>query len=159
MVGLRPVTESNLGDGIFPALAYREAGGRFGVGPDSNILIAAAEELRTLEYSQRLAHRSRNALAPRAASTARTLWDATLAGGAQALGAGPAGIEAGAWADLVLLDPAHPSLAARSGDRWLDALVFAARVAARSGMCWCAGAAWWRMGATRRARRPRRARP
>ena len=127
VVGLCPVTESNLGDGIFPALAYREAGGRFGVGTDSNILIAATEELRTLEYSQRLAHRSRNALAPRAASTGRTLWDAALAGGAQALGAGPAGIEAGAWADLVLLDPAHPSLAARSGDRWLDALVFATR--------------------------------
>ena len=127
VIGLCPVTESNLGDGIFPALSYREAGGRFGVGTDSNILISAVEELRTLEYSQRLVRRSRNALAPRGASTARTLWDAAVAGGAQALGAGPAGIVAGGWADLVLLDPAHPALAARSGDRWLDALVFATR--------------------------------
>ena len=126
VVGLCPVSESNLGDGIFPAVAYRAAGGRFGIGTDSNILISATGELRTLEYSQRLLHRTRNALAPRGGSTARALWDAALAGGTQALGAGPAGIAAGAWADLVLLDPAHPAFTARQGDRWLDALVFAA---------------------------------
>lgn len=127
VVGLCPVTEANLGDGIFPAPSYRAAGGRYGVGTDSNVLIGAAEELRTLEYGQRLALRTRNALAPREASTGRALWDAALAGGAQALAAGPAGITPGAWADLVLLDPAHPALAAREGDRWLDALVFATR--------------------------------
>jgi formiminoglutamate deiminase len=128
VVGLCPVTESNLGDGTFPAMAFRQAGGRIGVGTDSNILVGAPEELRTLEYTQRLAQRSRNALAPRGGSTARALWEAALAGGTQALGAGPAGIVAGAAADLVLLDPAHPALAARQGDRWLDALVFSARV-------------------------------
>ncbi|MGK7869883.1 formimidoylglutamate deiminase [Falsiroseomonas sp. E2-1-a20] len=132
VVGLCPVTESNLGDGIFAALPYRDAAddssiGRFGVGTDSNILIGAADELRTMEYAQRLAHRTRNALAPRGASTARTLWEGALAGGTQALAAGPAGITPGAWADLLLLDPAHPALAARDGDRWLDALVFASR--------------------------------
>ncbi|WP_191085187.1 formimidoylglutamate deiminase [Roseococcus microcysteis] len=127
VVGLCPVTEANLGDGIFPAPSYRAAGGRYGVGTDSNVLIGAAEELRTLEYGQRLALRTRNALAPREASTGRALWDAALAGGTQALAAGPAGITPGAWADLVLLDPAHPALAAREGDRWLDALVFATR--------------------------------
>ncbi|WP_206930903.1 formimidoylglutamate deiminase [Roseococcus thiosulfatophilus] len=127
VVGLCPVTEANLGDGIFPAPSYRAAGGRYGVGTDSNVLIGAAEELRTLEYGQRLSLRTRNALAPREASTGRALWDAALAGGTQALAAGPAGLTPGAWADLVLLDPAHPALAAREGDRWLDALVFAAR--------------------------------
>lgn len=127
VVGLCPVTESNLGDGIFPAVAYRAAGGRFGVGTDSNVLLSAAAELRTLEYSQRLAHRRRNALAPRGGSTARALWQAASDGGAQALGAGPAGIAPGAYADLVLLDPAHPAFAAREDDRLLDSLVFAAR--------------------------------
>ncbi|MDW8397410.1 MAG: formimidoylglutamate deiminase [Acetobacteraceae bacterium] len=127
VVGLCPVTESNLGDGIFPAVAYRAAGGRFGVGTDSNVLVSAAAELRTLEYSQRLAGRRRNALAPRGGSTGRALWQAACEGGAQALAAGPAGIAVGAWADLVLLDPAHPAFAARSGDRVLDSLLFAAR--------------------------------
>lgn len=127
VVGLCPVTEANLGDGIFGALPYRAAGGLLGVGTDSNVLVGAAEELRALEYAQRLAHRTRNALAPRGASTGRTLWEAALAGGTRALAAGPAGIVPGAWADLVLLDPGHPAMAAHTGDRWLDALVFAAR--------------------------------
>jgi formiminoglutamate deiminase len=127
VVGLCPVTESNLGDGIFPAAAHRAAGGRFGIGTDSNVLVSAAAELRTLEYAQRLVHRRRNVLAPRGGSTARTLWQAACEGGAQALGAGAAGIAPGASADLVLLDPAHPAFCAREGDRVLDSLVFAAR--------------------------------
>lgn len=127
VVGLCPVTEANLGDGIIAALPFRAAGGRFGVGTDSNVLIGATDELRALEYAQRLAQRTRNALAPRGASTGRTLWEAALAGGTQALGAGPAGLTPGAWGDFLLLDPRAPALAAREGDRWLDALVFAAR--------------------------------
>jgi formiminoglutamate deiminase len=127
VVGLCPVTESNLGDGVFPAAAHRAAGGRFGIGTDSNVLVSAAAELRTLEYAQRLVHRRRNVLAPRGGSTARTLWQSACEGGAQALGAGTAGIAPGAFADLVLLDPAHPAFSAREGDRVLDSLVFAAR--------------------------------
>ncbi|MBR0657709.1 formimidoylglutamate deiminase [Neoroseomonas oryzicola] len=125
--GLCPVTESNLGDGIFPAPGFREAGGLFGVGTDSNVLISAPLELRTLEYSQRLALRSRNVLAPRGGSTGQALWQSAVAGGSRALAAGPAGIAPGAWADLVLLDPAAPAFAARSGERMLDSLLFAAR--------------------------------
>jgi len=127
VVGLCPVTESNLGDGIFPAAAYRAAGGRFGVGTDSNVLVSAAAELRTLEYSQRLSQRRRNVLARRGGSTGGALWQGACAGGAQALASGAAGLVEGAWADLVLLDPAHPAFAARAGDRVLDSLVFAAR--------------------------------
>src|SRR3546814_15104940 len=59
VAGLCPVTEANLGDGIFPAIDYLAAGGRFGVGTDSNILVDAAQELRAPEYSQRPAHRAR----------------------------------------------------------------------------------------------------
>jgi len=124
VVGLCPVTESNLGDGIFGAGDYLAAGGRFGVGTDSNVLISAAAELRTLEYSQRLSTRRRNALSPRGRSTGRTLFDKALSGGAQALGRGATGIVAGARADIVVLDTAHPDLIARAGDSLLDSFLF-----------------------------------
>jgi formimidoylglutamate deiminase len=127
VAGLCPVTEANLGDGIFPARAYIGQGGRFGIGTDSNILIDAAGELRALEYAQRLESRSRNVLAPReGASVGAALFDAALAGGAQALGVRQAGLEVGASADIVALDPAHPSLIERRGDAILDAWVFSA---------------------------------
>src|SRR5581483_4465368 len=87
VIGLCPITEANLGDGIFPARAFLERAGRIGIGSDSNVLLDGAEELRTLEYSQRLAHRARNVLAPKpGSSSGRSLFDAVLAGGAQALG-------------------------------------------------------------------------
>jgi formimidoylglutamate deiminase len=86
VVGLCPVTESSLGDGIFPAADFLPHQGRIGIGSDSNILLDAAEELRTLEYSQRLRQRARNVLASGAgASTGRCLFDAALEGGRQVL--------------------------------------------------------------------------
>ena len=125
VAGLCPITESSLGDGIFPADRYMAAGGRFGIGSDSNVLIDAAEELRSLEYSQRLALRGRAVLAGAAgASTGRSLFDGALAGGARALGV-PAGLAVGRPADLVSLDLDHPSLAGRSDDRVLDSWIFA----------------------------------
>jgi len=129
VAGLCPVTESNLGDGIFPAERYLAAGGRIGTGTDSNILIDAAAELRGLEYSQRLAHRGRNMLAAGAGSTARRLFDATLAGGAQALGTA-GGIAVGAPGDLISLDAGHVSLVGRNGDALLDSWIFAGRAGA-----------------------------
>lgn len=123
--GLCPVTESNLGDGVFPTLDYLTAGGAFGVGTDSNILISAADELKALEYIQRLKYRARNVLAPKGGSTGRRLFDAALTGGAQALGLGPAGIAPGARADIVTLQADHPSLALAQGDAALDAWIFA----------------------------------
>ena len=65
VAGLCPITEANLGDGTFPARRFLDAGGRFGIGSDSNVLIGVADELRQLEYSQRLAHRERNVLGTR----------------------------------------------------------------------------------------------
>jgi formiminoglutamate deiminase len=129
VVGLCPITESSLGDGIFPAARYHAAGGRFGIGSDSNILLDAAAELRTLEYSQRLEQRARNVLADGAsASTGRSLFEATLAGGAQALqtGARPVGLVRGASLDLVTLSGGHPALIERRGDEILDSWIFAA---------------------------------
>jgi len=129
VVGLCPVTESSLGDGIFPAAGFLAAGGRFGLGTDSNIRIDAAEELRTLEYSQRLAQRARNVLATApGASTGRSLFDAALAGGSQALrppGSEPAGLAPGAPLDVVTLLRDHPSLIGRNEDEILDSWIFA----------------------------------
>lgn len=127
VVGLCPITEANLGDGIFPAERFAQAGGRYGIGSDSNVLVHAAEELRTLEYSQRLGLRARNVMAGgEGRSTGRDLFDAALAGGAQALGAA-AGLVEGAPADMLSLDSGHPALFSRSGDAVLDSWIFAAR--------------------------------
>ncbi|ARP66243.1 formimidoylglutamate deiminase [Mesorhizobium sp. WSM1497] len=125
IAGLCPITEANLGDGTFAAPLFREHGGRYGVGSDSNVLIGLPDELRQLEYSQRLAHRARNVLAVAGGSTGRALFDAALDGGSVALGAGASSIAAGASADLVSLDPKNPSLAGKSGDAILDAWIFA----------------------------------
>ncbi|MDB5488849.1 MAG: formiminoglutamate deiminase [Reyranella sp.] len=124
-VGLCPITEANLGDGIFPAQAFAGRGGRFGIGSDSNVLIDAAEELRLLEYGQRLALRTRNALAHASTpSVGRSLFDAALTGGAQALGARSA-LAVGQSADLVSLKADDIALAHRRHDQWLDAWIFA----------------------------------
>jgi len=125
VAGLCPITEANLGDGTFPGALFAEHGGRFGVGSDSNVLIGVADELRQLEYSQRLAHRARNVLAKPGHSNGRALFDAAIAGGATALGAGPAELAAGGAADFVSFDPSHPSLAGKTGDAILDAWIFA----------------------------------
>ena len=126
VVGLCPITEANLGDGLFPAAEFQAAGGRYGIGSDSNVLIDMSEELRLLEYGQRLSRRARNVLAAdEVRSTGQTIFDANLAGGAQALGFTP-GIVVGQPADMVSLDTAHPSLASRDGQAIVDSFVFAA---------------------------------
>ena len=122
VAGLCPITEANLGDGVFEAPVFLAAGGRFGIGSDSNIAISLPEELRMLEYSQRLARRSRNVMADPGQSTGLALFQQALAGGAQALGT-QGGIAEGRPADLVALDlSAVPYLPA---DKVLDHFVFA----------------------------------
>jgi formimidoylglutamate deiminase len=139
VVGLCPITEANLGDGVFPAADFQAIGGRLGIGSDSNVLIDAAEELRMLEYGQRLTRRGRNLLAGAGRpSTGASLYLAALAGGAQALGVPAADLAPGAAADLVSLDLAHPALAGRDGDALLDGWIFAARGGAVDGV-WRAG--------------------
>jgi formimidoylglutamate deiminase len=125
-VSLCPVTEANLGDGIFDAPRFVKNRGRTAIGTDSNILIGVADELRQLEYSQRLRDRSRNVMAEDGGSTGRALFEAALAGGAAALGTGSAAIAAGAAADIITLDPEHQALMGKSGDALLDAWIFAA---------------------------------
>jgi formimidoylglutamate deiminase len=126
VAGLCPITEANLGDGIFPGAAYLPAGGAFGVGSDSNIRTALSEELRGLEYSQRLAHKARNILAAPDAPVGATLYARALAGGAQALQRPCGGIAPGALADLVAIDRDHPTLAPLTDHQLLDGWIFAA---------------------------------
>jgi cytosine/adenosine deaminase-related metal-dependent hydrolase len=124
---LCPITEANLGDGIFPTPDYLAQSGRIGFGTDSNVQIGAAAELRALEYAQRLATQSRNVLAGEdGESTGRTLFERALSGGAQALGQGAWGICEGAPADLLSLDTSDPVFFGRKGDAILDSWIFAA---------------------------------
>ena len=126
VAGLCPITEANLGDGIFDAPRYMDAGGRIAIGSDSNVRIALGEELRTLEYGQRLRERKRNRLGPPGSSTGRHLFGAARRGGAQALGLASGALALGHVADIVVLDPTHPALVGRTRDSALDAWVFAA---------------------------------
>lgn len=144
VAGLCPVTEANLGDGLFNGRDFLEAGGRLGVGTDSNVQIGVALELRQLEYAQRLKMRLRNVMVPgEGQSTGRYLFDAALQGGCQALGqlrdGGVAGLAVGAFADIVTLDAAHPALAHRKGDEILDGWLFSGGEAVIDTV-WCLGA-------------------
>ena len=126
VAGLCPITEANLGDGIFDAPGWLAAGGAFGVGTDSNIRISLAEELRLLEYSQRLNLKARAVMAD-TRSTGRLLWDGALKGGAQAAGRQTGAIEVGQWADLLALDTGDLRLEGVQGDQLLDTFLFAGR--------------------------------
>lgn len=125
VVGLCPITESNLGDGIFNGVDYLGAGGCIGIGSDSNIRISLSEELRTLEYSQRLCDQSRAALATAEMSTGRRLYEAILEGGAKAAGRQCGRINVGYWADLLALDGQHIDMQGHTGDTLLDIFIFA----------------------------------
>lgn len=125
VAGLCPITESSLGDGIFDATGWIGAGGALAIGSDSNIRIALAEELRTLEYSQRLRDSTRASLATPEHTTGRRIFDAMLTGGAQATARKTGQLAVGHWADMLALDTSAYTLWGRSGDRVLDAWVFA----------------------------------
>jgi formimidoylglutamate deiminase len=121
---LCPSTEANLGDGLFPLHAYLSAGGRIAIGSDSHISINPFEELRWLEYGQRLAEQSRNIVSLRDSHVGSELFARALEGGALASGQDIVGIRVGAPADLVALADDDPMLAGHSDDSRLDALVF-----------------------------------
>ncbi|MES2664810.1 MAG: formimidoylglutamate deiminase [Pseudomonadota bacterium] len=125
VAGLCPITEANLGDGIFDGVRFLATGGQFGVGSDSNVRITLTEELRLLEYSQRLYGRGRAMLASPEKSTGRVLYEGNLIGSAKAAGRSSGAIRVGACADLLALDMGAVDLEGRQGDDILDALIFA----------------------------------
>ena len=124
VVGLCPTTEANLGDGIFPAARYFAHGGWLGIGSDSNVAVDPFEELRLLEYSQRLRDQKRNVLVRGPdRSVGRELLTAALPGGARAAGQPTSALAVGQRADLIVLDGEDPTLAERDDDTLLDAAV------------------------------------
>lgn len=125
VAGLCPITESSLGDGIFDAVSWLDAGGAMAVGSDSNVRIALSEELRTLDYSQRLRDGTRAALASPEFSTGRRMFEKMLRGGAQATQRKTGRLEVGYWADMLTLDTDNAHMWGRSGDAALDAWIFA----------------------------------
>lgn len=126
IAGLCPTTEANLGDGLFPLADYLDAGGTLGIGSDSHISVSPVEELRWLEYGQRLITRHRNIAARGAGeSVGETLWAAALRGGAQASGLPVGALAPGQRADLLVLDDESPLLAARDVSSAMDSFLFA----------------------------------
>ena len=125
VAGLCPITESNLGDGVFNGQAYLRWDGKFGIGTDSNIRISLCEELRMLEYSQRLKHKARAVLSKSGMSTGRSLFDAITLGGSQALMRNSGTLQAGMFADILVLDTDCVDLVDRVDDDILDCFIFA----------------------------------
>ena len=126
VAGLCPSTEANLGDGIFPLAQFIAAGGRFGIGSDSHVSQSPVEELRWLEYGQRLQHQRRNvAVSHTQRRVGEFLWQGALQGGAQASGRKVGALAAGMRADLLVLDSDHPNLDGTAPDDVLGAFVFA----------------------------------
>lgn len=125
VAGLCPTTEANLGDGIFPAEAYARAGGRIAIGSDSNVCTSPWEELRLMEYAQRLTLKKRNVLTgPYGAAVGRNLFERAARGGAQALGLNAGRIAIGARADLVALAMDTPWLVDKTADALLNTVIF-----------------------------------
>lgn len=135
--GLCPTTEANLGDGIFNAPMFLQAGGRFGIGSDSQISVSVTEELRWLEYVQRLLRRQRNVLNNSENNTGNNtdrnrkhcgtqLFQQAVTGGNKACGIAQGGISAGAQANFIVLDMAHPRLMERTRNELIDSWIFAA---------------------------------
>ena len=125
VAGLCPITESSLGDGTFDAIRWINSGGAIAVGSDSNIRIALSEELRTLDYSQRLRDGTRASLASVEHSTGRRMFEGILSGGAQASQRKTGRLEVGYWADMLTLDTSSEHLWGRKNDTVLDAWIFA----------------------------------
>jgi formimidoylglutamate deiminase len=125
VAGLCPITEASLGDGVFDGVSWFDADGMIAIGSDSNIRISLSEELRSLEYTQRLRDGSRSSMATSTASTGRHILDAMIAGGAQAAGRHTGQIASGYWADLMALDTQSVTLASRTKDQLIDSFIFA----------------------------------
>ena len=125
IAGLCPTTEAILGDGLFPLEPFLAAGGAFGIGSDSHVSHSPIEELRWLEYGQRLQHQRRNVAVTREQrNVGDYLWQAALGGGAQATGRRVGALAAGKRADLLVLDGQHPNLDGVRDDEVLGRLVF-----------------------------------
>ena len=125
VAGLCPSTEANLGDGLFPLEPFLAGGGRFGIGSDSHVSHSPVEELRWLEYGQRLQHQRRNvAVSKIQRRVGDFLWQGALQGGSLASGRRVGSLAVGKRADLLVLDSEHPNLAGAAPEDVLGTFVF-----------------------------------
>ena len=124
VVGLCPTTEANLGDGIFPSVEFLGVEGEFAIGSDSHVSTNPRSELRLLEYGQRLVRRQRAILGTNSQSVGCRLYLAAARSGAKAIGINAGEIAIGSRADLVVLDPNHPTISRATNDRILDRYIF-----------------------------------
>ena len=138
VAGICPITEGNLGDGIFDGKQFFDADGRFGIGTDSNIRISLSEELRLFEYTQRLRDQARAVFATPTASVGRVLLEKAACGGAQAVGRDSGCIEVGRYADFFALEKDATDLFDKNGDMILDSFIFAGDDQLITD-CWSAG--------------------
>jgi formimidoylglutamate deiminase len=138
-----PLTEANLGDGVPPLAALPEGRRRLCLGTDSNARISMLEEMRWLEYGQRLKSESRGVLVDEQGAVAPTLLAAATAGGADALGVVTGRLAPGTWADLVAVDLASPLLAPAPAQGTLDAVIVAGSEEVVAGSC--VGGLWDRV--------------
>ena len=129
-----PLTEANLGDGI-PELGSAFVDGALSLGTDSNARISFPEEMRWLEYGQRLRSEGRGVLRDREGQVARVALAAATSGGARALGLDCGALRVGAWADFLTLDLDAPALAGWEDGSLLDAFVFGAGTEVISEVC------------------------
>lgn len=139
VVGLCPITESSLGDGIFDGISFTQENGVFGIGSDSNIHVSLWDELKTLEYSQRLRDRGRAMFATEVQSTGRVLYEHALTGGTQATGRASGALEKGMWADMVAVSTNNEFLCSSGGDTLLDSLIFSGGGQKTTTDVWSAG--------------------
>jgi len=128
IAGICPTTEANLGDGIFPTTEFLALKGTFAIGSDSHISVNPIEELRWLEYAQRLTKQQRAILAsPEVASVGQNLWHKAAMGGAQSTNSNTGALSVGKQADLLVLDEKQTSLFANNNDHLLDSVIFASQ--------------------------------
>ncbi|TQV84447.1 formimidoylglutamate deiminase [Aliikangiella coralliicola] len=126
VAGICPTTEANLGDGIFPTKSFLEQGGKFAIGSDSHIAVNVADEIRTLEYGQRLTTHQRAVLTSQScASVGQNLYCHAAKQGALTVNQNVGEIKVGNRADIVVLDRNHPSLYLKQDNFILDAAIFA----------------------------------
>jgi len=127
-VGLCPTTEANLGDGFFPLPDYDREGGRWGIGTDADLRPSVADELRQVEYTQRLLHQRRDVIHdsshPQALHPGQLLVERAAKGGAKALGQPVGALAAGLRADLIVLDPLHLALIGHRPETACDGWIF-----------------------------------
>ena len=128
IAGICPTTEANLGDGIFPTTEFLALNGTFAIGSDSHISVNPIEELRWLEYAQRLTKQQRAILAaPDTASVGQNLWHKAATGGAQSTNSNTGVLSVGKQADLLVLDEKQTSLFANKNSHLLDSVIFASQ--------------------------------